>query len=375
MLYSAIIFPALFSVAFLVLGGGLFMTFISLRMESMNIHSGLIGLAHSVFYFGMLLGSLKSKALIYRVGYIRANTLFNTAIMMSIIIHALSDNYLIWLICRLIFGYCLAAIYVIVESWILSDAHIKQRGKIMALYMLAIYVPHSASQFLLDFVNLKDDQVFLVASFLVSCAIIPYVVTRSSEPKADIKIHTPIAYSLFWQKALTGGIVCISSGMVLSPIYGFMPFTAQYQQLPVSYVMGILIAGGCVMQWSIGTISDNIGRVPTILMVASMNAIFALLISSHSIGSNITYIYYFCLGGGCFALFPLAASEIYDRFEGYDIVSVSAVLEVMYCLGCVIGSSIVSLLLPLFNANVIFYYILLLSAVVLVISISRAKAQ
>ena len=172
-MYKKILYSPLASLVFLVLSSSFFMTYITVRLNNINIPESVVGYIHSAFYGGMLIGAIKSEGLINRVGHIRAFASFSSVITITIILQAFYPNPNIWIILRFFAGLSLASSYVVIESWLLAQSNKKTKGKILSLYMLCLYSSQTASQFLLDIIDIQTLEPFLLAAIISSLAIIP----------------------------------------------------------------------------------------------------------------------------------------------------------------------------------------------------------
>src|SRR5688572_20434102 len=129
----------LLSIIFLTIGSSFFTTFISIKMENEGASQFVIGCIHSAFYAGMLLGAISSEPLIRRMGHIRSNAAFASIMGMTILFQSFSTTPFFWMILRIIFGFCMAGMYVVIESWLLAKSTSITRGSVLSFYMIVLY--------------------------------------------------------------------------------------------------------------------------------------------------------------------------------------------------------------------------------------------
>ena len=115
-----IIYSPLASLVLIVLSGSFFLTFITIKLNTQEVTVVMLGLIHSAFYIGILIGALKSEEIINRVGHIRAFTLFSSISTITILVQSIYQTPYIWIFLRFFAGFATAADYVIIESWLLA---------------------------------------------------------------------------------------------------------------------------------------------------------------------------------------------------------------------------------------------------------------
>lgn len=358
-MYKKILYSPLASLVFLVLSSSFFMTYITVRLNNINIPESVVGYIHSAFYGGMLIGAIKSEGLINRVGHIRAFASFSSVITITIILQAFYPNPSIWIILRFFAGLSVASSYVVIESWLLAQSNKKTKGKILSLYMLCLYSSQTASQFLLDIIDIQTLEPFLLAAIISSLAIIPSSITYMQAP--EIETEHKISILKYFNASPFGFIGCLVSGLMLGSIYSFLPNYSQDNNLSVSAVLGITITGGFCLQWPIGKMSDMFDRAKILTLISLINVlacILILLVSPHHIW---VYIFSFILGGLSFTIYPVSIAQVCDHLEHGNIVNITGALLFAYGVGAVLGTPIVALLIENFSSSAIFFYISFIS--------------
>lgn len=334
------------------------MTFLAVKLNGMDISENIIGCIHSAFYGGMLIGAIKSEDLINRVGHIRAFTCFSSIITTMIILQGYFQNPFSWIVFRFFSGFALAASYVIIESWLLAQSTANTKGKILSIYMLCLYLSQSVSQFFLDIVNIESIEPFLLASILASLSIIPSSLTYMKAPEIDTADQ--ISIFKYFKISQFGFLGCVISGLILSAVYSFLPIYAQDNNLSVSIVVGITIAGGFCLQWSIGKLSDMFDRTKVLTMLSFCTIFISLLVLLIS-SKIITYMVCFLLGGLCFTIYPISIAQVWDNLGHGNIINMTGALLCSYGVGAVLGPQILAPLIGAFGSSIIFGYIAFMS--------------
>lgn len=362
-----IIYSPLASLVFFVMGNAFFMTFMTVKLRSMEVATSIMGLIHSTYYIGMLLGAIRSEAIINRVGHIRAFSSFASIMAISFIIQAFFYNPITWSVARFLAGFATSALYVIIESWLLAQSTKKTKGKILSIYMVCLYVSQSISQFFIDIVDLDTVKPFMLAVLLLVIAIIPASLTYMKAP--DLETEHGIRINKYFNASPLGFIGCVLAGLIISAIYSFVPLYAEDMNLSVSMTVGITIAGGFVLQWPIGKLSDIFDRAIIITLLAVFVALVSLIIALSVCHPYIMYLLFFLLGGGCFTIYPVSIAQVCDHLEGVSIVNITGSLLFAYGIGSIFGPFIISMLLSIWSSVAIFYYIMITAMVLTIYGI------
>jgi MFS family permease len=111
---------------------------IGLQLARRGVAPEIIGLISSAYYGGFLLGTLTCHKIIDRVGHIRAFGVFAVVAANSTLLHILFQEPSVWILLRIVVGYGVAGLVVIVESW-LND---KATPRIGAVYLPSTWPLH-----------------------------------------------------------------------------------------------------------------------------------------------------------------------------------------------------------------------------------------
>ncbi|MDH5661039.1 MAG: MFS transporter, partial [Gammaproteobacteria bacterium] len=142
-------FSLLTATAILLLGSGLLGTLVSLRAGIESFPQPMIGLIMSGFFLGYVLGSYLCPQVIRNFGHIRSFSVFAAMGCVSVILHALIIDPIVWLLLRIITGICMLGMYLVIESWLNTLATRKTRGSLFAIYMTINLLSLGISQYLL----------------------------------------------------------------------------------------------------------------------------------------------------------------------------------------------------------------------------------
>lgn len=356
----------LFALAFLMLSNGFFLTYVSAKLHLDHYSSYSIGVIQGSYYAGFLIAALKCERLIQRIKHIRAFSFFASIATACTLLTVFADNLLTWMISRFIMGVCIAALYVIIESWLLIISNSKNRGIVLAFYMIALYISQSLSQYLINFIQIESLMAFIISGFLASISILPVTFTHTRIPEMSTPPASAIfKYFIIAPLATVGAIV---SGMMLSSIYTFAPNYAQTYNLSIANLMSITIAGGFLLQYPIGHLSDLFDRGKVVVFVALMamlSSIAMIISTGHS--PIWILIFSFIMGGFVFTIYPLSVTQVIDRTHSDAVTTVAGVILFAYSIGAVIGPLVTPIFITALGGEIGLYYSVALSAAILTI--------
>lgn len=353
----------LFSLALLMLSNGFFLTFISAKLQQESYSSMAIGTIQGSYYAGFLIAALKSEHLIQRIKHIRAFSFFASIATACTLVTVYAHHLIIWIMMRFLMGLCIAALYVVIESWFFIVSDRKNRGTILGIYMLGLYLSQSASQYIINFVDIKSNMAFIVAGFLASLSILPVTFTHSVIP--DMEVPPPSALFKFFVISPLGTAGAVLSGIMLGSFYTFGPVFAQASHFSIAHVMSLTIAGGFLLQYPIGHLSDIFDRRRVLIFVSIMVATTAILILIFAQQQHWVLLFSFLLGGFAFTIYPLSITQVVDRCEVNQATTVAGVMLFAYSIGAVIGPFITPIFIAIMGSAAGVYLSICFSAVFL----------
>jgi MFS family permease len=344
--------PLLLGMGVLMLGAGLQGTLLGIRATLEGFPTPVIGVVMSCYYVGYLLGTLAAPQLLRKIGHVRVFAGLAAVASAAILVQGASVRPLTWGAMRLVSGLCFAGIYVVAESWLNDRASRANRGRLLAVYMLILYVGLGAAQFLLLLSNPRTPTPFMLISVLISLAMVPIVVSAQQAP--DLAIPRKVHYRDLYGNSPVGLVAVTVSGMISSIIFSMGPVYARLSGLgntEVATFMAVSILAAVVTQYPVGRLSDRIDRRTVIAGVCAIATIVASTIVAF--GDEMPRALFLTLtalfGGFVLTLYSLAVSHVNDKLEPAQMVAASSALLLLNGSAAAIGPVLAGSLMAAFG--------------------------
>ena len=297
-----------------------------------------IGLLMSCYFAGFLAGSQLTPKLIERVGHIRIFAALSAVASVTILIHALFVNPWVWAVMRLLTGFAFSTIYVVSESWLNQSSNNANRGQILSIYTTILLAGICAGQFMLNLADPAGFTLFILISVMVSVAAVPILL--SIVPTPPIEETERVTMSHLWYRTRVGVIAIIVSQWVSSMLFGMGAVYATRLGFTIAEVanfMGSMMAGGMILQWPLGKLSDMIDRRWVIGFSCLAGVFVALLISFINEASLWLYGLIFLFGGCSLSLYSIVVAFINDHLRPAEIVPGSGTILLIAGLTSITG--------------------------------------
>jgi MFS family permease len=344
--------PLFLAMALIMLGNGLQGTLIGVRATLEGFPAAVTGFVMSGYFVGFLLGSSLAPRLMWQVGHVRVYAGLASLASTATLAHLIVINPFAWGLFRIITGFCLAGLYIVAESWLNGASSNANRGKLLSVYMLTFSLAMAGSQGLLRFDDPGGFKLFILASVLVSLAVVPISLTPTRAPAFEEPTGVPIR-ELFRAAPLgmtAAAVTGTSNGALLSggPVYGL---EAGMTATRVGTFIAVTLIGQLIFQWPLGALSDRISRRRVILGVTTIAAIAALIaIELDPLGSPFLLVA-LVFGGMTFPMYSVSISHVNDVVPDDKLVAASAAMIMVNGFGAIAGPIVATASLGLFGAS------------------------
>ncbi|WP_425411047.1 MFS transporter [Hyphococcus sp.] len=342
----------------LIAGNGLQGTLLSVRGDIEGFSLTLIGLLMSGYFAGFIAGCRYAPQMVKRVGHIRAFTALASIASASALTHILAIDAVFWVILRAITGFCVAGLYMILESWINETATNENRGRVLSVYRMTDLSAATIGQMLLAVGDPSGFALFAVVSILISLALVPVATTSAAAPR-PISNATLNIGKIFRISPLAA-VGCIAVGAANGAFWAIGAVYVQrlgYDITTVALFMSSAVIAGAVSQWPLGLLSDQVDRRVIIIAVAAACAVSSAILAL----TGGLSVFMLIAGGAAFGFFAmpqfgLSIAHANDRAEPDEYVSLNAGLLLLYGAGAVIGPVIGPAIMQAAGPQALFYY-------------------
>lgn len=343
--------PLLLGMGVLMLGAGLQSTLLGLRATLEGFPTPVTGVVMSCYYVGYVLGTVIAPPLLRQIGHIRVFAALAAVASVAILIQGCFVNPVVWGAMRLISGVCFAGIYVVAESWLNDRASRASRGRLLAVYMLVLYVGLGAAQFLLILSNPLTSTPFMLVSVLISLAMVPIVVSAQKMPERAVPGNVRLR-DLYRNSPL--GIVAITvSGLISAIIFSMGPVYARLSGLETKNIatfMALSILAAVVTQYPVGRLSDRMDRRTVIAGICTFAMIFAGSIVAFPAMPHAVFLTLAALFSGfALTLYSLSVSHVNDKLEPAQMVAASSALLLLNGTAAAVGPVLAGSLMSAFG--------------------------
>ena len=166
----------------LMLGAGLQGTLLGVRATLEGFPTLVIGAVMAAYYVGYVAGSLVAPSLIHGVGHIRVFAALSSVTCAAILLQSVFLEPAAWAVLRAASGACFAGIFVVAESWLNGRAKSGNRGALLGVYMVVLYLGMGAGQLLLGLADPQSATLFILVAVLISIATVPLALTAQRAP-------------------------------------------------------------------------------------------------------------------------------------------------------------------------------------------------
>lgn len=348
--------PLLLGMGVLMLGAGLQSTLLGVRATSEGFSTAAIGVIMSCYYAGFLFGTTIAPRMIRHVGHVRAFAAFAAVAAAATLSQAVFVHPVAWATMRLLTGLCFAGIYVVAESWLNDRATETNRSRLLAVYMVVLYVGLGASQFLLLASDPATDVPFMLIAALICLAIVPLVL--SAHPAPVVLTPRAVRYRDLYRLSPLGVVAVAMSGSMsaivfsLGPVYGRL---SGMDTAAIATFMAANILAGVVTQYPIGALADRLDRRAVTAGVCALStALFLGIVFWAEMPTALLLALSALASGLVLTLYSLGISHVNDRLDPSQMLAASSALLLLNGGAAVIGPILAASAMGRFDATAYF---------------------
>jgi MFS family permease len=321
-------------------GNGLQNVLLGTRAPEIGFSNIATGFVMSCYYVGIFLGSIIVPSILAGVGHVRVFGAMSAIASATVLIHIAFGHPILWALMRLASGFGFAGMYIVCESWLNDKATNETRGQLLSLYMIVNLGGMGLGQLLIGLGEIGGVGLFLMASVLVSIAVVPILITVSPAP--DFEAPDRLGFRRLMQVSPLSVIGMATIGLIISMLFGMGPvygLNLGLKNTEIGYFMTSIMVGTLLLQYPVGRLSDKFDRRAVILGAASMSALCISIASFFGASQFVPLLIFTMLFGGLtFSLYSLFIAHANDFLPPSQMVAMSSGLLMVNGAGAVVGS-------------------------------------
>ena len=366
----------LLGMGLLMVGNGMQSTLLGVRGQIENFGTFEMSVVISAYFIGFLGGSRMAPNLIRRVGHVRVFAALASLISAVMILYPTLVNPWVWVLGRILIGFCFSAVFVTAESWLNDAASNENRGQALSIYMIIQTAGIVIAQGLMVTADPSGYVLFVIPSILVSIAITPILLSISPTPAFDttkaMSLRELMGFSPLGCVGmfLLGGVFSAQFGM--ASVYGT---EAGLTVGEISIFVATIFIGGMLTQYPLGWLSDRMDRRALIALTAAVGAVGASIGIMSNGDFNLILVAAFLMGSTSNPLYSLLLAYTNDFLDHEDMAAGSGGMIFLNGLGAVSGPLITGWMMSVFGPSGFYILIGVLFTMLAIYAVYRSTQR
>ena len=370
--------PLYLSCTLLLMGNGLLFIIIPMSMRLDGQDTDAIGLVMSLYFVGMLLGSLYGRHLISRVGHIRIFAACASVATLCALLHSIWSVPLVWGVLRVLIGFTNATFFMTMETWLSESSTSDNRATIFGSYQFVTYFGLALGQLMLNFAEPQDPILYIYVAMLFCLCMIPVLMSRSGGPRINEPESMPL--KTLYRTSPLGVVGIMISGICLGAFYNMSSVYGADIGMTKSQIatfMSATMVGGFLLQFPVGKLADIFDRRTVLVMTLLVACLAAMVLPIMATQGEmiITIACAVILSGALACVYPIALADAFDRLKPSEMVAASGKLILAYATGGAIGPYTSSLVMKQVGADALFGYLIVASLILVAFVMYRMSIR
>ena len=370
--------PLYLSCTLLLMGNGLLFIIIPMSMRLDGQDTDAIGLVMSLYFVGMLLGSLYGRHLISRVGHIRIFAACASVATLCALLHSIWSVPLVWGVLRVLIGFTNATFFMTMETWLSESSTSENRATVFGSYQFVTYFGLALGQLMLNFAEPQDPILYIYVAMLFCLCMIPVLMSRSGGPRINEPESMPL--KTLYRTSPLGVVGIMISGICLGAFYNMSSVYGADVGMTKSQIatfMSATMVGGFLLQFPVGKLADIFDRRTVLVMTLLVACLAAMVLPIMAAQGEmiITIACAVILSGALACVYPIALADAFDRLKPSEMVAASGKLILAYATGGAIGPYTSSIVMKQMGADALFGYLIVASLILVAFVMYRMSIR
>jgi len=360
------------------MGNGLLFIIIPMSMRLDGQDTDAIGLVMSLYFVGMLLGSLYGRHLISRVGHIRIFAACASVATLCALLHSIWSVPLVWGVLRVLIGFTNATFFMTMETWLNESSTSENRATVFGSYQFVTYFGLALGQLMLNFAEPQDPILYIYVAMLFCLCMIPVLMSRSGGPRINEPESMPL--KTLYRTSPLGVVGIMISGICLGAFYNMSSVYGADVGMTKSQIatfMSATMVGGFLLQFPVGKLADIFDRRTVLVMTLLVACLAAMVLPIMAAQGEmiITIACAVILSGALACVYPIALADAFDRLKPSEMVAASGKLILAYATGGAIGPYTSSIVMKQMGADALFGYLIVASLILVAFVMYRMSIR
>ena len=352
------------SMTLLAIGNGLLFAYVPVKLGAAGLPPTWAGGILTGLSAGGLVGCLLTGRMVRMVGHARAYMTMSALIVLSCAMIAGGTYPILWIASRMVYGFAIAGLFIVSQSWLNDAVGNAIRGRVMAAFYICYIVGLGLGALTLSFVDIDTQAAPIIAIVFTALSILPVGLTPLKPPPPPESAS--IAFARAWKVSPVGIAGMLAVGGLSMMVAGFAPIHGTAIGLTkdqVSVLMVSMELGTILLQLPFGWLSDRIDR-RYVLIATSLLVIAAGVTASQTQDSSYLFLVlvFMVWSGASETIYSVSSAHANDRAGKGDLVALSSTMLFAWSISGFIMPAAATVLTAFFGTQAFMYVAVAIAA-------------
>ncbi len=355
---------------------GLTFPLFSVVLDRMGLDAALVGLSLSIQVGAALVIGPFVPWLLARIGAVPLMFWGIGCAAIAILVAGHIDEVWLWFVIRFLVGAGMAVHWILSETWLNRVVSDFNRGFVAGIYQALVGLGFAIGPLILGLTGSESFAPYAIATAVILAGAVPLLWIRADAPvMTHQQGQTTLSVLRFAPVIMLAAVI---SGFVDNATVGLLPvYGLRLGMSEAAAVLQIAIAtiGAVLLQLPIGWLGDRIGRRKTLVACAIVKTVGVLLLPLVVYTPWLLWPVLFIWGGAMVAFYTLALALLGSTFRGDTLAKASSTLVMTYCVGSIVGPTVVGATMDLMGPHGFVVGMAVASGMLVLVGLLRVKAE